>query len=77
MQLTKDREAGHGRAGADACTNLMNSERCSVSCHEVEVGVLLLLVEIGDGVEEGLEVGFRRRKVVRQLGRVQESHRDV
>ena len=55
----------------------MNSERCSVGCHEVEVGVLLLLVEIGDGLEEGLEVGFRRRKVVRQLGRVQESHRDV
>ena len=39
-------------------TNLVYAERCSICCHEVEIGVLLLLVEAGDGIEEGFEVGF-------------------
>ena len=51
-------------------TNLMYAKRCSICCHEIEIGVFLLLVESGDGVEEGLDVQFRRREVVRQLGRV-------
>ena len=48
--------------------NLVHTECCSVRSHEVEIGVFLLLVEAGDRVEEGLEVQFRRREVVRQLG---------
>ena len=49
-------------------TNLVHTEGRSVRSHEVEIGVFLLLVEPGDGGEEGLEVQFRRREVVRQLG---------
>ena len=39
-------------------TNLMYAKRCSICCHEVEIGVLLLLVEAGDGIKERFEVGF-------------------
>ena len=38
--------------------NLVHTEGRSVRSHEVEIGVFLLLVEAGDGVEEGFEVGF-------------------
>ena len=39
-------------------TNLMYAKRCSICCHEIEIGVFLLLVEAGDGIKERFEVGF-------------------